>query len=207
MEKQKRINTLVICGLIAVVTVMSIGFAAMSQQLQITGTASVKSTSTSWNVYFSEVSSDKANTGSWATSPSISTNSTLGNTSNTITFACELLVPGDSCTVTGTVANGGTIDALYTGYNLNVKTGTTANLDSSTEKTVTLDDGVVVTLTPPSWTANTTVLIPSTDTAGTNEVKDGSWTIKMELPETVTTLPSEATTHTVTLDINFKQNS
>lgn len=42
MEKQRRINTLVICGLLIVVGAMTIGFAALNQRLDIEGTATVK---------------------------------------------------------------------------------------------------------------------------------------------------------------------
>lgn len=191
MEKQRRINTLVICGLIAVVTVMSIGFATLSQQLLISGTTTVKSSSSSWNVYFSQVTPTIAGNANFTTSPAISTDSTLSGSNNKITFACELTAPGDSCTVTAEITNGGTLNALYKGYTFSVG-GTT-----QTGTSVTLDSGAIVTVTPATgWTADTTTLA-SKDT--------GTFVIKMELPSTVTSLPSTDEETTVELTIDFEQ--
>lgn len=194
MEKQKRINTLVICGLMIVVGAMTIGYAALSQRLDINGTAVVKSAASSWNVYFSSVntSGGLVGTGAWTAAPAISTDSSNTGSNNKISFACELVAPGDSCTVTATIKNGGTTKAKYTGY--------TFTVDSSTEtgNSVTLSDGVVVTITPAAtWTANTTVL-------DTNDT--GDFIVKMELPSTVESLPANETTHSVSLSINFAQS-
>lgn len=120
MEKQRRINTLVICGLLIVVGAMTIGFAALSQRLDIEGTATVKSAASSWNVYFSKVDNNTAGNGSFSTPPAISTDSNNSGSDNKITFACDLAAPGDSCTVTATVKNGGTTVAKYKGYTLSV---------------------------------------------------------------------------------------
>lgn len=193
MEKQRRINTFVICGLIVVVGIMTVGFAALSQRLDINGTATVKSASSSWNVYFSNVDAGTlVGTASWAVAPKISTDSGNTGSNNKISFACDLVAPGDSCTVTATIKNGGTTQAKYTGYTLNV--------DSKTETgtTVTLATGAKVTITPATdWTANTTVL---------NQNDTGTFVVKMELPSTVNALPDTETNHTVDLSINFAQN-
>lgn len=193
MEKQKRINTIAICGLIVVVVAMTVGFAALSQRLDVSGTATVKSAASSWNVYFSNVSTDeKTGSASWTTAPAISTDSSNTGSSNKITFACELAAPGDSCTVTATIKNGGTTSAKYTGY--------TFKVDSTTQTgtSATLSSGAVVTITPQStWTANTTVLAQN---------DSGTFVIKMELPSSVTSLPANATEHSVELSINFEQN-
>lgn len=193
MEKQRRINTLVICGLILIVASMSIGFAALAQRLDINGTATVKSAASSWNVYFSEVSTGGlAGTAAWTQSPAISTDSSNTGSNNKISFGCELAAPGDSCTVTATIKNGGTTEAKYTGY--------TFKVDSATETgtSVTLASGAVVTVTPAdTWVANTTVL-PQNDT--------GTFVIKMELPSSLTELPDTETSHQVELSINFVQN-
>lgn len=194
MEKQRRINTFVICGLIIVVGVMSVGFAALSQRLDINGTATVKSATSSWNVYFSDVntSGGLTGTGSWKTAPAISTDTANTGSNNKISFACELAAPGDSCTVTATIKNGGTTVAKYTGYTFSVDDNT------ETGTSVTLTDGAVVSITPEeNWTANTTTL---------DKDATGTFVVKMELPSTVTTLPTSETSHKVDLSINFVQN-
>ncbi|MGN1379675.1 MAG: hypothetical protein ACI4XR_04725 [Bacilli bacterium] len=193
MEKQRKINTFVICGLIVIVVAMSIGYAALSQRLDITGTATVKSSASSWNIYFSDVANDKSGTGSWTTPPAISTDAGNSGTSNKITFSCELSAPGDSCSVTATIKNGGTTTAKYSGYKL------TVDSTEITETTKTLTSGAIVTITPEStWTAGTSTLAQN-DT--------GTFVIKMELPSTLTTLPTTDTEHSVTLNVNFVQNT
>ena len=195
MINQRKINTFVVCGLMVVVGAMSIGFAALSQRLDINGTATVKSAESSWNVYFSDVNTTGGivGTGEWTTAPSVSTDANNSGSKNKITFACSLAAPGDSCTVTATIKNGGTTKATYKGYTL------TVDDKSETGTTVTTTDGAVVTITPAAnWTENTTQL-----------AKDaiGTFVIKMELPETVTSLPSTETEHKVSLSINFLQAS
>lgn len=193
MKSQRNINTFVICGLLIVVGAMTVGFAALSQRLDIIGTAAVKSAASSWNVYFSDVNTSGGlnGSGAWTTAPTISTDDTNTGSSNKISFACELAAPGDSCTVTATIKNGGTTKAKYTGYTFKVDSAT------KTETSVTLASGAVVTVTPEAdWTANTTVL-PQNDT--------GTFVVKVELPSTLTSLPANETTHNVELSINFEQ--
>ena len=195
MINQRRINTFVVCGLMVVVGAMSIGFAALSQRLDINGTATVKSAESSWNVYFSDVNTTggTVGTGEWTTAPSVSTDSTNSGSKNKITFACSLAAPGDSCTVTATIKNGGTTKATYNGYTL------TVDDKSETGTTVTTTDGAVVTITPAaSWTENTTQL---------EKDATGPFVIKMELPNSLTSLPSTETEHKVSLSINFLQAS
>lgn len=194
MKSQRNINTFVICGLLVVVGAMTVGFAALSQRLDISGTAAVKSAASSWNVHFSDVNTSDGltGTGTWKTAPAISTDSSNTGSNNKISFACELAAPGDSCTVTATIKNGGTTKAKYTGYTFQVDSAT------KTEKTVTLASGAVVTVTPAaSWTENTTVL---------SQNDTGTFEIKVELPSTLTSLPAAETTHNVELSINFEQN-
>lgn len=194
MEKQRRINTIVVCGLMIVIAGMTIGFAALSQRLDINGTATVKSASNSWNVFFSNVNTTGGltGTGTWTTAPSVTTDATNTGSNNKISFACDLAAPGDSCTVTATIKNAGSTAAKYTGY--------TFKVDSKTETgtSVTLDSGAVITITPAtSWEANTTVL---------NQNDTGDFIIKMELPTTVTSLPDAETSHKFEMSINFEQN-
>ena len=193
MEKQKKFNYVIICGLLVTVIMMSIGYAALAQSLNVSGTATIKSASNSWNVYFSNVTSDKQNTASWTTTPSISTDDTNKGTDNKITFACELVAPGDSCTTTATVKNGGTIEALYKGLTLKVDDVAVSGNSKTT------DDGVVITLTPAAdWEANKTTLAKD-DT--------GIFVIKMELPASLSSLPTADVAHKVSLTLDFEQKT
>lgn len=194
MEKQRRANTVIVCGLMLVIAAMSVGFAALSQRLDINGTAVVKSASNSWNVYFSDVNTTGGEVGSgkWTSAPSVSTDTDNTGSNNKISFACELVAPGDACSVTATVKNGGTIAAKYTGYTFKV------DGKAETGTSVTLDSGAVVTITPAAdWTEDTTVL---------NQNDSGTFIVKMELPTALTSLPSAEKSHKVELSINFVQN-
>ena len=112
MEKQKKFNYVIICGLLVAVIMMSIGYASLAQTLKMEGTATIKSASSSWNVYFSNVTPDQGNTASWTTSPTISTDTDNTGSNNKITFACELVAPGDWCSTTATIKNGGSIEEM-----------------------------------------------------------------------------------------------
>lgn len=193
MEKTKKFNYVIICGLLVTLIMMSIGYAALSQSLTISGTALIKNSSSSWNIHFSDVNSDKANTASWTTTPTISTTGTNNGSNNTITFACELVAPGDSCETTATIKNGGTVKGIYNGYVFEVNDSVVSGT------TTTTADGVVVTLTPATdWEENTTVL---------NNNDTGTFKIKMELPSTLSSLPTTDSTHKISLTVNFSQST
>lgn len=192
MGRQKQINTMAVCGLIIAVTAMTIGFAALSQRLDISGTATVNSAAQSWNINFSKVDTTNGLLGNatWATQPSVTTDTDNNGSNNKITFACTLTAPGDSCALTATVKNSGTTTAKYTGYTITVD-GQNVSAGSS------LSDGTAISVTEPeTWAADTTEL-----------AKDGTgdFILKAELPSTVTTLPSSTTAHSITVSINFTQ--
>lgn len=88
--------------LVAVIIIMSIGYAALSQRLQITGTASITS---SWDVKITDIQqSGKTGTATETSEPS--------KTSTTATFDVTLNAPGDSMTYDITVSNNGDLDAI-----------------------------------------------------------------------------------------------
>ena len=107
--KQKNI---LIGGLLAIVLVMAVGYAAFATQLQITGTASVDS---QWDVAIISVT-PSASAGEQTTvngrlvypqSGDIS----HSNTATTATFNTNLKTPGDTVTYTITIKNRGTLPA------------------------------------------------------------------------------------------------
>lgn len=193
MEKQKKFNYVIICGLLVTLIMMSIGYATLAQTLNMSGTATIKSASNSWNVHFSNVTPDQGNTASWKTAPSISTDQDLGGSDNKITFACELIAPGDWCSAKATIKNGGDIVALFKGYTFEVDD------TEVTDLTTTTSDGVVITLTPATdWIEDKTTL---------NKDDVGEFTIKMELPSDITSLPTQDASHKVSLTLDFDQNT
>lgn len=103
--KTKSKNLILVVLLIAVVG-MAVGYAAMSQQLVIKGTASI---TTEWDVHFKSIVPSPMNASNGATdkvAPSF--------TSTSATFDVNLDRPGATAQYTVTVENSGTIDAKLT---------------------------------------------------------------------------------------------
>lgn len=102
MTEDRKSRGIVIGVLCAVILFMSIGFAAISTRLTLTGTATVGST---WNVEITgiEKTNDSTVGATDATAPSF--------TATTATFDVDLAQPGDKAVYQVTVENKGTIDA------------------------------------------------------------------------------------------------
>lgn len=102
MEKDKGFRVLAIVALCIAVAGLSIGYASLNRELNITGTAT--KSATSWDVHFKGLSQPtKVGTGNTVT------DATLNAT--TVTVDVSVLKPGDSVTYTFSVENSGDIDA------------------------------------------------------------------------------------------------
>jgi len=111
MDKKKK--NILIGGLLAIVLVMAVGYAAFATNLNITSSAQTTST---WDIEITNIVADKTATCSDTTDPSTCT--TVGDISHSITdnnltanFSSALISPGDSVVYTITVQNKGTLDA------------------------------------------------------------------------------------------------
>lgn len=94
-------RTVLIGALVVVVLAMSVGYAALNQNLFVDGTANISST---WEIGFSSISE--------GTAVGSATNKSAAKISGTTaTFDVDLVKPGDSMTYTIVVSNTGTIDA------------------------------------------------------------------------------------------------
>ena len=145
-------NKKVLYGLVALALVLSvvgisIGFAAMSTDLTINGSAEV--VPSSWDIKFKDLSSPTiTGAAEVTTAPTITSDTHIGN------YAVKLTKPGDSVTYTFKVANEGTIDAKLTDF---IKatptftgTGATASADATIVQnnfvyTVTYSDDTAIT--------------------------------------------------------------
>ena len=102
MYKNRRKRSLVIGGLLAILVCMTIGYAAFSTQLQISGTSSITS---NWDVQITNITQGTpTGTGENAVAPSY--------TATTATMEANLYSPGDAMTYEITIQNKGTIDAV-----------------------------------------------------------------------------------------------
>lgn len=123
MERNRGTTMAVIAGLVIAVISLGVAFAAFSQQLNITGSATVESST--WDVHFSDsstgttpstsgktISASTSNTQSGITKTSASTQSLLKP--NSFTWAGSFKTPGDRITYTFYVCNAGSYNAKLT---------------------------------------------------------------------------------------------
>lgn len=146
-DNKKVLYGLVALALVLSVVGISIGFAAMSTDLTINGSAEV--VPASWDIKFKDLSSPTiTGDAEVTTAPTITSDTHIGN------YAVKLTKPGDSVTYTFKVANDGTIDAKLTDF---IKatptftgTGATASADATIVQnnfvyTVTYSDDTAIT--------------------------------------------------------------
>lgn len=146
-DNKKILYGLVALALVLSVAGISIGFAAMSTDLTINGSAEV--VPASWDIKFKDLSSPTiTGDAEVTTTPTITSDTHIGN------YAVKLTKPGDSVTYTFKVANDGTIDAKLTDF---IKatptftgTGATASADATIVQnnfvyTVTYSDDTAIT--------------------------------------------------------------
>lgn len=132
---------LLIGTLLITIVIMSIGYAALSQQLNINGTAEISGT---WNVAITDITM-KGKTGN------ASEKTAASHTATTATFDVALTAPGDSMTFDVTVTNAGNLDAILDSVVVTPEeNGSPAiqyTVTGVTEKTTTLDHGTTNVVT------------------------------------------------------------
>lgn len=112
MENKNK--NILIGGLLAIVLVMAVGYAAFATQLQVSGTAKIDST---WNVHFDKTKTDTAvvTAGGSATPATTETDvqatPIVYGSDTAATIKASLKQPGDKIVYTFTVLNEGTIAA------------------------------------------------------------------------------------------------
>ena len=102
MYKNRKKRTIIIGSLLAILIVMTVGYAAFSTQLNITGTSNIAS---NWDVQIIGITpGTPTGTGENAVAPSY--------TATTATMEANLYAPGDAMTYEITIKNNGNIDAV-----------------------------------------------------------------------------------------------
>ena len=146
MNERKKKNIL-IGGLLAIVVVMGIAYAAFASNLNITGTAN---TTNNWGVRITSITPDK-NAGGTSPNYTSAGSITQSYTDLTATFEAALVSPGDSVTYTITVENYGDLDAKLDSITMpessnpaisfskaNIKVGDVIKAGSNNTKTFTV---------------------------------------------------------------------
>ena len=187
-DDKKVLYGLVVLALVLSVVGISIGFAAMSTDLTINGSAEV--VPASWDIKFKDLSSPTiTGDAEVTTAPTITSDTHIGN------YAVKLTKPGDSVTYTFKVANDGTIDALLTNFIKATPTFTGTGATAAADATI-VQNNFVYTITY----SDDTAITKNTDELDAKSYK----TVKLVVgyKDDATTLPTNAVTISG-LDITF----
>ncbi|MCI9084217.1 MAG: DUF11 domain-containing protein [Bacilli bacterium] len=180
MEQRNKNKNALIGGLLAIVFVMAVGYAAFATQLNISGTANITS---NWDVHIQNV--EATNTVGTATSKSITpdfANLPEGTKTLTASFETDLVAPGDAITYTVTVKNGGTLDAKLSDIVFNFTTTETNAIEYSYSG------------------------IAKNDTLAAGA--DKSFTVTVKYKDSITTQPADADkTNELTMTLTYVQNT
>lgn len=162
MAKNRGIKIVVIVGLCLAIGLLTVAYAFLSQNLNITGTARTTDSS-AWNIYLTNISCTSTGDATPGT-PNMIRGTTISLSGITLT------APGESVTCTFDVVNGGEIDAK-----LSAVTSLTPAIEGI-GSTATSDVTIVSNNYSSTLSYNTNVaLIPGCDTLNANE------TVKMKM--------------------------
>ena len=181
MKGNKKGNSkknLVIVAVLLIVLFMTIGYAALSTTLNITGTANISTVG--WDVHFANI---KVTSGSVTATTAASINSAT----TAVNYAVTLNKPGDFYEFTVDVVNGGTLDAKLSTITLG---GLTSAADVYTNYTATYSDGTTIK-------QNDTIAAGATKTLK----------VRVEFDSTISNsqLPTSAESLSLTFAVNYAQ--
>ena len=168
MYKNRRKRTIIIGSLLAILICMTIGYAAFSTSLEISGTSNISS---NWDIRITNITQGTpTGTGENAIAPSY--------TALTATMQANLYAPGDAMTYEITIANEGNIDAVLSKINKSdsnnpaisfetsgVNEGDTLLAGETAKMTVKISYNSSVTTQPDNLTAEMTVTLNYTQKA------------------------------------------
>ena len=134
VKSNKRMK--LIATLLVLVMLISVGYAFLSTQLTINGSATVKNQS--WNIYFTNVVPTQGSI-TPSTAPT-----TEGTTTTELTWVVSMDTPGQFYEFTVDAVNSGTMDAMISTGTANLMSTLTADQEKYLDYTVTYSDGAVI---------------------------------------------------------------
>ena len=137
-ENKKILYVLVVIALVLSIVGISIGFAAMSTELTINGTATV--VPASWKIKFQNLSKVTGEDANIISAPQITSDTHIGN------YSVKLSKPGDKVVYKFEVANTGSLDAELTSYTFATPTITGTSTNAAADAQI-VSDNLVYTLT------------------------------------------------------------
>ena len=186
-ENKKTLYSFVALALVLSVIGISVGFAAMSTQLDLNGTASV--VPATWKIKFNNLSSPAITGGATVvTAPTITSDTHIGN------YEVQLSKPGDQVVYTFDIQNTGSIDAELSTYTFATPTITGTGTSAAADET-TVRSNLVYSLTYADGSA-----------INVNDVLNAGDTVSLKLTvgynATATALPVNTVTITG-MDVTF----
>lgn len=177
MKKETNRNTMIISCLVVAIIAMSVGYAALAQQLTVTGTAGTGNAS--WAIAFDSITKNTALT-SAAGVTEVSEPVVSGASA---TFDVTFDYPGTKVVYDITVKNSGTIDAIYEGV---------SGVDAANEAAPT-----EIQYTVEKTDADVDLLNGGSDT----------YRVTIEWPSTSTTVSKESSSKTATIHFDYAQKT
>lgn len=169
-KERKDYKNLLLVVLMIISLTMAVGYAAIAQRLEVSGTTTIANAK--WDVKIISIEETNKKISNTEVAPSTGVGETTGTTSSTIatgatsaTFNVQLNAPGDFAEFTVTVKNLGTIDAVLNSLQLTQDTTPTE---------------ITYTVTPADETSATTLSTNGTETY----VVRVQWTADSGVPET-----------------------
>ncbi|MCI9110381.1 MAG: hypothetical protein HFH47_01045 [Bacilli bacterium] len=127
-------------GLLAIVFVMAVGYAAFATQLNINGTANITS---SWDVHIESI------TPGTPVGSAANKSATVGDDKLSATFETDLSAPGDALTYSIVVKNDGSLPAKLSAINFDDTTFNSTTGESTETTTTGEGEDAVTTITHP----------------------------------------------------------
>ena len=192
---EKKTKNVVIIALCLTLIFMGVGFAALSQNINIgaTGTVSAK---TAWDVRYASFALNKKGGYAVDTTPEATDGGVkyLDASKTTATVTFTLTAPGDYVEYKGTITNFGSIDAKLSTYNSSFTN------NQYVDKTITIGGQNIVANESHNVTSPDIALVKNNTTGSSTDV-----VVRYTLKDTVTELPAEAQTVTDSIVFGFVQ--
>ena len=187
-DNKKVLYGLVVLALVLSVIGISIGFAAMSTELTISGQTTV--TPASWKIKFTDLAKVSGDDALITTAPQITSDTHIGD------YALLLTKPGDKVEYKFKVTNSGSLDAKLSSFTVATPTITGTGATASDDEAI-VSANLVYTLT---YNDASRTAIAVNDTLDHGESKELILTV--EYPATAETLPADEVAVTG-MDVTF----
>ena len=193
---EKKTKNVVIIALCLTLIFMGVGFAALSQNINIEATGTV-SGKTAWDVRYASFALNGSGGNAADTTPDATDGGVkyLDASKTTATVNFTLTAPGDYVEYKGTITNFGSIDAKLNTY--------TSSFDTDNEyvtKTITIGGESIAASASNEVTSPAIALVKNNTTGSSTDV-----VVRYTLKDTVTELPAEAQTVTDSIVFGFVQ--